>query len=154
MRTNYRHPNRRAFEGCITLVDVPSDKAPSGARGHRVILTRQAAQLALPTLIGMGVNFNTEWDGHDARSKCGVITEASIEGDRVMVSGYVYTKDFPEFLKINDSDMGMSYELHDAHVENMRKSVWTLTSATFTGAAILFKHKAAYRDTSFKLEAA
>ena len=28
------------FEGVLTLVDVASDKAPSGARGHRVILSR------------------------------------------------------------------------------------------------------------------
>ena len=34
------HPNRLPFEGCLTLVDVASDKAPSGARGHRVVLTR------------------------------------------------------------------------------------------------------------------
>ena len=37
------HPNRLPFEGCLTLVDLPSDKAPSGARGHRVVLTREAA---------------------------------------------------------------------------------------------------------------
>src|SRR5258706_8737395 len=35
------HPNRLPFEGVLTLLDVPSDKAPSGARGHRVVLTRQ-----------------------------------------------------------------------------------------------------------------
>src|SRR5271156_488046 len=29
------HPNRLPFEGVLTLVDVASDKAPSGARGHR-----------------------------------------------------------------------------------------------------------------------
>jgi hypothetical protein len=27
------HPNRLPFEGVLTLVDVASDKAPSGARG-------------------------------------------------------------------------------------------------------------------------
>ena len=27
------HPNRLPFEGCLTLVDIASDKAPSGARG-------------------------------------------------------------------------------------------------------------------------
>ena len=31
-----RHPNRMPFEGVLTLVDVASDRAPSGARGHRV----------------------------------------------------------------------------------------------------------------------
>ena len=45
----------------------------------------------------------------------------------------------------------MSYELADAHVADMRASVWTLTRATFTGAAILLKEKAAYRGTSFRV---
>ncbi len=34
------HPNRVPFEGVLTYVDVPSDRAPSGSRGRRVILTR------------------------------------------------------------------------------------------------------------------
>jgi hypothetical protein len=47
--------------------------------------------------------------------------------------------------------MGMSYELADAHVADMRSTVWTLTRATFTGAAILLRNKAAYTRTSFRL---
>ena len=37
------HPNRAPFTGVLTLVDEPSTKPPSGARGHRVILTRGAS---------------------------------------------------------------------------------------------------------------
>jgi len=48
-------------------------------------------------------------------------------------------------------EMGMSYELADAHVADMRASIWTLTRATFTGAAILLRDKAAYRGTSFRV---
>jgi hypothetical protein len=33
----------------------------------------------------------------------------------------------------------------------MHASVWTLTRATFTGAAILLRNKAAYSSTSFRL---
>ncbi len=50
--------------------------------------------------------------------------------------------------------MGMSYELADAHVADMRAQVWTLTRATFTGAAILLREKAAYRSTSFRVKRA
>lgn len=70
------HPNRLPFKGCLTLVDVPSDKAPSGARGHRVVLTKEAAEMALPSLLGMAVDYKAGWDGHDARQKCGIITSA------------------------------------------------------------------------------
>ena len=147
------HPNRLPFEGVLTLVDVPSDKAPSGARGHRVILTREAAQAALPSLLGMAVDYKSGWDGHDARQKCGIITAAEIEGNRVTVAGYLYARDYPE-LEHNihaESAMGMSYELADAHVADLRAPVWTLTRATFTGAAILLRDKAAYRNTSFRV---
>ena len=61
------HPNKLPFEGCLTLVDVASDRAPSGARGHRVVLTRAAAETALPSLLGMAVDYKSGWDGHDAR---------------------------------------------------------------------------------------
>jgi hypothetical protein len=148
------HPNRLPFEGVLTLVDVASDKAPSGARGHRVVLTRAAAEAALPSLLGMAVDYKAGWDGHDARQKCGIITSAELDGRRLTVAGFLFSKDFPEIeprLTLEGA-MGMSYELADAHVADMSAQIWTLTRATFTGAAILLRDKAAYRDTSFRVQ--
>lgn len=149
------HPNRVPFEGVLTRVDAPSDKAPSGARGHRVVLTHDAAEAALPSLLGMAVDFKAGWDGHDAKQKCGIITSAVIEGDAVRVSGYLFARDFAEMMQEmhahGDDALGMSYELADAHVEDMRAETWRLTKATFTGAAILLRTKAAYRNTSFRV---
>lgn len=147
------HPNRRAFEGILTYVDTASDKAPSGSRGHKVLLTRAAATEALPSLLGMAVSYKQGWDGHDARQKCGIITQAELSGKALIVRGYVFERDFPELvgekLRKDTGEMGMSYELADAHVEDMRASVWTLSRATFTGAAILLRAKAAYAKSSF-----
>jgi hypothetical protein len=150
------HPNRLPFEGVLTLVDIASDKAPSGSRGHRVILTRSAAEAALPSLLGMAVDYKAGWDGHDARQKCGIITSAHIDGQRLTVAGYLFARDYPELEQKVQADglMGMSYELADAHVADMRAPVWSLTRATFTGAAILLRDKAAYRNTSFRLQRA
>jgi hypothetical protein len=153
------HPNRVAFEGVLTYVDVPSDRAPSGSRGRRVMLTRAAADAALPSLLGMAVDFCPGWDGHDARRKCGIITDAdiltAIRGGAVHVKGYLFARDFPEIERhlrsIPAEQMGMSYELADAHVEDMRAAVWRLTKVTFTGAAILLRDKAAYGQTSFRI---
>lgn len=149
------HPNRVAFEGVLTMVNVPSDKAPSGARGHRVMLTREAAEKALPSLLGMAVDYRPGWDGHDARRKIGLLTEAHIERNRIVVRGYLYARDFPEAADAiraqGPGAMGMSYELADARVEDMRAEIWKLTRVTFTGAAILLREKAAYRMTSFKM---
>jgi hypothetical protein len=149
------HPNRVAFEGVLTLVNSASDKSPAGARGHRVVLTREAAEKALPSLLGMAVDYRPGWDGHDARRKIGLLTEADIIGNRLAVRGYIYARDFPEVAKTiathAPESMGMSYELADARVEDMRADIWKLTRVTFTGAAILLRDKAAYRATSFRM---
>jgi len=151
------HPNRAPFTGVLTLVDEPSTKPPSGARGHRVILTGGAARAALPSLLGMAVDYVPSWDGHDSRRKCGIITHADVDGSQLRVAGYLFAKDFPEverqMRECLPGAMGMSWELADAHVEDMRAEIWTLTRATFTGAAILLREKAAYRNTSFELAA-
>lgn len=150
------HCNRLPFEGCLTLLDVCSDRAPSGARGHRVILTHAAAEEALPSLLGMAVDYKSSWDGHDARQKCGIITSAWIDARKLLVRGFLFARDFPEIERkaqtTGTDELGMSYELAEAHVEDMRASVWTLTRATFTGAAILLREKAAYRNTSFTIQ--
>src|SRR5689334_23700780 len=72
------HPNREPFRGVLTVIDVASDKPPSGARGHRVMLTRAAAEQALPSLLGMAIDYAPSLDRHDARRKIGVITTADI----------------------------------------------------------------------------
>ena len=89
-------PTGWPFEGVLTMVNAASDKAPAGARGHRVMLTREAAEKALPSLLGMAVDYRPGWDGHDARRKIGLLTEADLVGQRLVVRGYLYARDFPE----------------------------------------------------------
>jgi hypothetical protein len=36
-------------------------------------------------------------------------------------------------------------------VEDMSAEIWKLTRITFTGAAILLREKAAYKETSFRM---
>src|SRR5450755_2333730 len=72
------HPNRLAFHGMLTLVGVASQRAPSGARGHRVMLTRKATEAALSSLLGMALDYTPALDAHDSRRKIGIITEAEI----------------------------------------------------------------------------
>src|ERR1700748_3148336 len=93
------HPNRIPFDGVLTRLDEASTRPPSGAKGHRVVLTKEAAEAALPSLLGMGIGFTPSYDGHDVRRKCGLITEANIVGRELRVNGYVYGRDFPEVVK-------------------------------------------------------
>ena len=45
------------------MVDVPSQRAPSGAKGHLVVLTKRAAEAALPSLLGMALDYSPSWIG-------------------------------------------------------------------------------------------
>lgn len=218
------HPNRTNFGGVLTLVDVPSQRSPQGAHGHRVVLTRAVAEHALPSLIGMALDYAPSFDRHDMRCKVGVITKAEVVGRNLEIGGYLYAKDFPDVVReigkagkerihklagtadfkaqrfrVNgvgegaslraslaeavagireltaeirhehpaennrivlraeaaDAGMGeglgMSYEVTDVDVVDRRARFWILTQATFTGAAILRRSKAAYQDTWIEL---
>jgi hypothetical protein len=93
------HPNREPFCGVLTLVDVPSQRAPSGSRGHQVVLTRAAAEAALPSLLGMALDYAPSYDRHDMRRKVGVITQADVVGQNLEIGGYLFARDFPEVVK-------------------------------------------------------
>jgi len=193
------HPNRLPFRGVLTLVGVASQRPPSGARGHRVMLTRAATEAALPSLLGMALDYAPSLDSHDVRRKIGIITEAELvpwlpasspecqaQGDdrspstradrgrwpgltaekrqrarnecrsigQVAVSGYLFAHDFPEVVAEmraqaagEASTLGMSYEIARVEIPNQNTAIWTATSFTFTGAAVLRRDKAAYPQT-------
>jgi hypothetical protein len=229
------HPNRAGFRGVLTVVDEPSQRAPAGSKGRRVLLTRGAAEAALPSLLGMALDYAPSFDRHDVRRKVGVITSAEVVGRNLEVGGYLYAKDFPDIveelgkagrqrgrgvkipnpsagsgqalsqkrdkdgapsglvmqamrgegarlraslaaaverirrLKVairegtcdadapvllaeaGGGELGMSFEVTDVLVTDTRERVWTLMKVTFTGAAILRKDKAAYRNTWIEL---
>ena len=218
-----KHPNRLPFHGVLTLVGTASQRPPSGARGHRVMLTRRGTEAALPSLLGMALDYAPSLDAHDARRKIGIITEAEIvplektresefpqglkpranesengapkgaplqnrtrqgallHSDKsgfvgapsmspkecpfkaasgavsradptgqIAISGYLYAHDFPDVvdeLRAGHGSLGMSYEIADAHVPSPASPIWTVTSFTFTGAAVLRREKAAYPET-------
>ena len=157
------HPNRLPFRGVLTLVGTASQRPPSGARGHRVMLTRAAAEAALPSLLGMALDYAPSMTSHDVRRKIGIITEANIlplrEGGshavgQIAVSGYLFAHDFPEVVAemraqsgAANSTLGMSYEIARVEIPNQNTPIWTATSFTFTGAAVLRRDKAAYPQT-------
>jgi hypothetical protein len=233
------HPNRVAFRGVLTVVDMPSQRSPSGANGHLVVLSRKAAETALPSLLGMALDYSPSFDRHDVRRKVGVITQADLVGRNLELSGYLFARDFPEIVeeiakgkngvsargmgpRTIDSggasldcqghsavpgmgknefigkhslsavacearaiaaairklrgggigkifgeiggpitveagqlsaagELGMSYEVTNVEVADRRAKIWTLQKVTFTGAAILRRNKAAYRDTWIEL---
>lgn len=181
------HPNRVPFRGVLTFVDVASDAAPAGARGHRVMLKKPATEKALPTLLGMALDYTPSLDKHDARRKVGVITAADIvkkagaahrsdgrgrpfpqsqpsphlladaEAKAALsIEGFLYARDFPELVREMRAKgpgvLGLSYEIAEAKIDDLGADVWAVDEFTFTGAAVLRRDKAAYRETWIEVQ--
>lgn len=138
----------KPFEGVLTFVDRPSDLAPAGARGHCIILSRVAAEAALPSLVGSPINRRFDFLHHDKESVIGTISEAWISKNRLCVRGLV----LDELLKNRPRRLGMSYEIKNAIIADMRAEVWTITACTFEGAAVMQQDKAAYLATKFTVK--
>jgi len=153
--TVHDHPNRMPFSGVLTRVDQPSDAPPGGA-AYRTFIPRDVAEAALPSLLGMAVDFRPNLDGHDRKQKIGLITGASIVGDAVQIEGFFYAKDFPDEckrIKAEKGALGFSYEA-DARIRDQDADPWVIDYCVFTGAAVLYKDLAAYRTTSLAATAA
>jgi hypothetical protein len=145
------HVNKMPFSGILTRLDEPSDEAPHGSGNRRVILTRDAAEKALPTILGMAVDFTPSFNGHDAQKKIGLITEATIEGNAVHIEGFIYAADFPDTavrIRAMKDELGFSYEMKNVLVADPGADTLVIESCVFTGAAILRKADAAYHTTS------
>ena len=149
------HPNKVPFSGVLTRVDEPSDQPVGGANGKCVLIPKTVAEKALPSLLGMGVDYQPTLSGHDPQKKIGIITGATIEGDGVHIAGFLYGADFPAVVAEIQSKkalLGFSYEAQSS-VADWNSDPVEVTSCVFTGAAILFKDKAAYTTTSLEASA-
>ena len=149
------HPNRMPFTGVVTFVDRPSDLAVGGSGGKLTYLPKEVAQTALPSLLGMGIDYTKDFSAHDPKKKLGVITGADIVGDEVRIEGFFYALDFPDEcarIKEEKEDLGFSYEIQ-AQTQPMGGNLLKIVSGMFTGAAVLYKKKAAYQSTSLAANA-
>lgn len=148
------HPNKMPFKGVLTRVNQPSDLPPGGAR-KRTMMPSDVAEAAIPTLLGMAVDFTKDFDGHDRQCKIGLITGACVVGDAVEIEGFFYAKDFPEECKrirTEKGALGFSFEA-DARIQDVDADIWVIEHCVFTGAAVLYKDLAAYTTTSLAAKA-
>lgn len=150
------HPNRKPFKGVLTKVGVPSDAPPGGSGGKRVMISAEVARKALASLLGMAVDCSDDLDKHEVTQKIGIITQADIVGDELQIEGFIYAKDFPELwsdIQAEKHLLGFSYEC-DVRIRDLKAAILEIAECVFTGAAILYKSKAAYHSTSLAAKAA
>jgi len=136
------------FRGVLVRLDEPSTRPPNGAEGHRIYVPTAVAAKRLQTLVGMGLNYAENLDGHQQRRKVGVIQKANIEGKDLWVEGIVWKHDFPEATDdLKQKNLGMSMEIGQVAVDDINADVWVLNDFYFLGATILFRDAAAYERT-------
>ena len=67
-----------------------------------------------------------------------------------------YTRDFPELVREirakGPKVLGMSYEIAEAKIDDVGAEIWAVSDFTFTGAAVLRRDKAAYKQTWIELQ--
>jgi hypothetical protein len=156
IETDDGHPNKLPFKGVLTRVGEASDAAPSGSGGRRVMLTQAAAEQAIPSLLGMAVNYQPDFSGHDPKAKIGIITAANIVGTAIEIEGFIYAADFPEVaerIRQDKDALGFSFEAQRIYIADPRSDPIEIVECVFTGAAILRKDKAAYQTTSLAASA-
>lgn len=149
------HPNKVPFSGVLTRLDQPSDKPLNGTNGKCVILPSAVAEDAIYSLLGMGIDFSPNFDKHRPRSKIGLITAAEVVGNAIEISGFFYAADFPEevqTIQAEQEKLGFSFEAQSLML-NMKSDPLIVEACKFTGAAVLYKDKAAYYDTSIAANA-
>lgn len=153
------NPNKMPFSGVLTYLGVPSDQPPGGSGGRRVMIPIEVGKSALDSLVGMPINLAASMDDHDTSSVIGVIENARIgeetpKGTPIHVSGHIFAKSFPReatAIKQQQASLGFSYETAKtllASADHNGEEIAVAKQLIFTGAAILFKHSAAYHSTS------
>lgn len=159
------HPNKMPFSGILTYFDVPSDQAPHGSGGRKVLIGSDVGVPALEGLIGMGVNYlEGSMSDHDPTNKIGVITSAEVGeptefGTPVYIEGHIFANDFPDAaldIKLNQSALGFSYETTNTLLmEGLYEGepVAVVTQVVFTGCSVLFAADAAYHSTTLAASA-
>lgn len=153
------NPDILTFSGVAGFVDTPTDATPCG--GSRSFSTCIDAETAdVQSLVGSGVNVewgdNWGWDfnlkDHSPRFKVGVVDKAWVKDNEINIEGHLWKYDFPDVcdtISCAKDALGFSVELYAERLEQDEASlVETVYNARFTGVAILYKDRAAFKKTS------
>ena len=154
------NPDFMKFDAVVGYVDTPTDATPGGGiDGYQLVINSEGMDVR--SLIGSGVNVawydgwfedsSQNLKGHDARFKVGVIDNAYVAGNEIHASGHLWKYDFPDVcdtIECAKESLGCSVEAYfDGFRQDDEAKILTGFGARFTGVAILYKSKAAFKST-------
>lgn len=154
------NPDFMKFDAVVGYIDTPTDATPcGGVEGYQLVISSEG--MDVQSLIGSGVNvaWSDGWfydaedtlKSHNPRFKVGVIDSAQVVGNQIMASGHLWKADFPDVcdtIECAKESLGCSVEAYfDGYKKNDEAKTITGFGAHFTGVAILYKNKAAFKST-------
>lgn len=149
------NPDLLKFSAVVGYLDTPTDGTPCGGlHGYKTIISSEGTNVQ--TLAGMGVNVSYGWNdnfkGHDPWFKIGTINSVSQVGNEIHAEGHLWKSDFPDIcdtIECAKESLGCSVEVYFESVEiDDDAHLIVGKQAHFTGVAILYKSKAAFKKTS------
>lgn len=156
------HVNFFPVEGIALFIDrltnrpvhVDDYATKQQAEGVKISFSRSAVENALPTLLGMGFCGQQASAEHGVpRSNVGIITEAWIDGDKLMVKGGIYGNHFPEAISALDKgEFGLCPSFSDVVFDrkNLPESI-SILHMTFTAVNILHPWATSFDGTKIWL---
>ena len=155
-----KNPDFMEFDAVVGYVNTPTDATPGGGiDGYQLVISSEG--MDVQSLVGSGVNVawydgwfedsSKNLKGHDARFKVGVIDDAYVAGNEIHASGHLWKHDFPDVcdtIECAKESLGCSVEAYfDGFRQDDEAKILTGFGARFTGVAILYKSKAAFKST-------
>jgi hypothetical protein len=135
------------FEGILFLLNKPPAQSPRGCRGHKILFTPATIEKALEQLPGKPLFSSQCLTTHDITNPIGIIEKAFIVGDMFCISGSMHEEKFiSQHLNASGETLGLSFDVLNANIEDLRQVIWTCIKADFIGATMLLQSKAAYRE--------
>jgi hypothetical protein len=153
------HCNWYPIEGIAAFIDKISERpmhinnheTKEEFEGPKIIFTRAAVKNALPTLLGMGLCCQPAVPEHRVpRSNCGVVTEAWIDGDKLMIRGGIYGLQFPEVIAaLDEGGIGLCVGFQDCVIDrqHLPESI-EIRHMTFTELKLLHSFVTSFDNTN------
>ena len=159
--TEQDNPDLLKFSAVVGYLNTPTDGTPCGGKsGYKVVLSDN---VDIESLVGSGVNCTwadgwfsdggSNLKGHNPHFKIGVIDKAWLQGNEICVEGHLWKYDFPELcdtIECAKESLGCSVEFYYSDLaSDSDNKIMKCSGINFTGLAILYKSKAAFKKTSF-----
>jgi hypothetical protein len=149
--------NRMLFEGVLARIDEVSEGIPAVGTGQPLYLPLATAEKIVTQVNAshsLPIDADPSLSKHNDSGIVGVITNATIRGQNLVVTGHLFPFNVPNMVKLlkqNGNRLGMSMNalVSGKTAVQAGKNVFLLEDVDLQGANVLFAEKATYQQSRF-----